>query len=256
MTTVVACLGGLLGLVVGSFLNVVAYRIPLGRSVVRPRSSCPACGHEIRAGDNVPVLSWLLLRGHCRDCGAAISLRYPLVEAGTAAAFVGLALLVGASWALPGYWWAAAAAIALTLTDLDHRRIPDRILVPGIIGAAAFLTLGSLLDGDPWALLRALAGGAAYFGVLLLVALVARGGFGFGDVKLGALLGLVLAHRSWSVLLVGAFAAFALGGLAGVVLLAARRVSRKDAIPFGPAMVAGAGLALALGDTIARWYLG
>ncbi len=256
MTTVLACLGGLLGLVVGSFLNVVAYRIPLARSVVRPRSSCPACGHEIRAGDNVPVLSWLLLRGHCRDCGAAISLRYPLVEVGTAAGFVGLALLVGTSWALPGYWWAAGAAIALTLTDLDYRRIPDRILVPGIIGAAAFLTLGSLLDGDPWGLLRALAGGAAYFGVLLLVALGARGGFGFGDVKLGALLGLVLAHRSWSVLLVGGFAAFALGGLAGVALLAARRVSRKDAIPFGPAMVAGAGLALALGDSFARWYLG
>lgn len=256
MTTALACLGGLLGLVVGSFLNVVAYRVPLARSVVRPRSSCPACGHEIRAGDNVPVLSWLLLRGHCRDCGSAISLRYPLVEAGTAAAFAALAVLVGASWALPGYWWAAAAAIALTLTDLDYRRIPDRILVPGIVGTSAFLTLGSFLDGDPWASLRGLAGGAAYFAVLLAVALAARGGFGFGDVKLGALLGLVLAHHSWSALLVGAFAAFALGGLAAVALLAARRVTRKSAIPFGPAMVAGAGLALALGDTVARWYLG
>ncbi len=256
VTTFLACLGGLLGLVVGSFLNVVTYRIPLGRSVVRPRSSCPACGHEIRAGDNVPVLSWLLLRGHCRDCGVAISLRYPLVEAGTAAALAGLALLVGASWALPGYWWAAGTAIALTLTDLDYRRIPDRILLPGIVGTAALLALGSFVEGDPWAVLRTLAGGAAYFGLLLLVALAARGGFGFGDVKLGFLLGLVLAHRSWSALLVGAFAAFALGGLAAVALLAARRVRRKDAIPFGPAMVAGAGLGLVLGDAVARWYLG
>jgi leader peptidase (prepilin peptidase)/N-methyltransferase len=256
VTTALACLGGLLGLVVGSFLNVVAYRVPLGRSVIRPRSACPACGHEVRAGDNVPVLSWLLLRGRCRDCGTAISVRYPLVETATAAAFAGLALLVGAAWVLPGYWWAAGAAIALTLTDLDCRRIPDRILVPGIVGAGVLLGLGSILEGDLWAVGRSLAGGAAYFGLLLLVALAARGGFGFGDVKLGFLLGLVLAHRSWAALLVGAFAAFALGGLVAVGLLAARRVRRKDAIPFGPVMVAGAALALVVGDTIARWYLG
>jgi leader peptidase (prepilin peptidase)/N-methyltransferase len=253
--TALACLGGLLGLVVGSFLNVLAYRIPRGQRVVRGHSSCPACGHEVRAGDNLPVLSWLFLRGRCRDCGTAISVRYPLVEVGTAAAFAGLALLVGKSWALPGYWWAAAAAIALTLTDLDHRRIPDRILVPGILGSGLLLMLGSMVDGDPWAILRGLAGGAAYFGLLLLVAVAARGGFGFGDVKLGFLLGLVLAYRSWAALLVGAFAAFALGGLAAVGLLAARRVGRKDAIPFGPAMTIGAALALACAGLIAHWYL-
>lgn len=256
VTIAVACLGGLLGLVAGSFLNVVAYRVPLGRSVIRPRSSCPACGHAIRAGDNLPVVSWLLLRARCRDCGAAISLRYPLVEAGTGAAFAGLALLVGASWALPGYWWATGAAITLTLTDLDHRRLPDRILLPGIIGAAVLLVAGSLLESDPWAILRALAGGAGYFALLLLVALAARGGFGFGDVKLGFLLGMVLAHRSWAALVVGAFAGFAVGGLVSLGLLAARRVGRKDAIPFGPAMVAGAALALVFADPIARWYLG
>lgn len=256
MTNMMAIVGGVLGLIAGSFLNVVAYRVPLGRSVIRPRSACPACGHEIRARDNLPLLSWLLLRGHCRDCGLAISVRYPLVEAGTGLAFAGLALVVGATWSLPGYWWAAATAIALTLTDLDHKRIPDRILLPGIIGTAVLLTAGSLGEGDPWAALRAVAGGAAYFALLLAIALVARGGFGFGDVKLGALLGMVLAHRSWGVLLVGVFAAFALGGLAGLVLLAARRVRRKDAIPFGPAMVAGAALALAAGEAIVRWYTG
>jgi leader peptidase (prepilin peptidase) / N-methyltransferase len=256
MTPMLVAAGVVAGLLVGSFVNVVAYRVPRGLSVVRPRSACPACGHEIRARDNLPVVSWVLLRGRCRDCGGPISRRYPLVETGTAAAFAGLAALVGATWMLPGYWWAAGAAIALTLTDLDYRRIPDRILVPGIVGSGVLLALGSLLEGDPWAILRALAGGAAYFGLLLLVALAARGGFGFGDVKLGLLLGLVLAHHSWSALLVGAFAAFALGGLAAVALLAARRVRRKDAIPFGPAMVAGAGLALAVGDAVARWYLG
>jgi len=251
-----ACLGGLLGLVVGSFVNVVAWRVPLGRSVVRPGSACPACGHPIRARDNVPLLSWLVLRGRCRDCGAAISLRYPLVEAGTAAVFVGLVLLVGVSWVLPGFWWAAATAIALTLTDLDHRRIPDRILGPGILGTVVLLALGSWGEGEWWPLGRGAAGGAAYFGLLLLIALLARGGFGFGDVKLGVLLGVVLGFRSWGVLVVGVFAAFAVGGLVSLGLLAARRVGRKDAIPFGPAMVAGAALALALGDALTRWYLG
>jgi leader peptidase (prepilin peptidase)/N-methyltransferase len=251
-----ACVGGLLGLVAGSLLNVVADRVPLGHRVIPPRATCPACGHAGRVGDQVPVLSWLLRRGRCRDCGAVISARYPLVETVTAAVFAGVVFLVGASWALPGLWWAAGAAIALTLTDLDHRRIPDRILVPGIAGAGVLLAAGAFLEGEPWAIVRGLAGGFAYFGLLLLVALAARGGFGFGDVKLGFLLGLVLAYRSWGTLIVGAFAAFALGGLVAVALLIARRVGRKDSIPFGPAMVAGAALALAFGEAVIRWYLG
>lgn len=252
----VAGAAALLGLITGSFLNVVADRVPAGRRVLPSGAACPACGREARAGDRMPVLSWLLRRGRCRDCGAVVSVRYPLVEAVTAAVFAGLVLLLGASWALPGFWWAAAAAIALTLTDLDHRRIPDRILVPGVIGAGVLLAGSAVLEGEPWAIVRGLAGGAAYFGLLLVVALAARGGFGFGDVKLGFLLGLILGYRSWGVLVVGAFAAFALGGLAAVALLITRRVGRKDAIPFGPAMVAGAALALAWGELIARWYLG
>jgi len=256
MTVIAACLGGLLGLAAGSFLNVVAERVPLGQPVTGRPSVCSGCGHRARVGDSLPVLSWLRLRGRCRDCGTAISARHPVVEAATAAAFAGLALLVGTTWALPGYWWAAGAAIALTLTDLDHRRIPDRILVPGIIGATVLLTLGSFADGDPWAMARAVGGGASYFGLLLLVAVAARGGFGFGDVKFAFLLGMVLAYRSWALLLVGVFGAFAVGGLASVVLLAARRVGRKDSIPFGPAMVAGAVLALAFGEAVIRWYVG
>jgi leader peptidase (prepilin peptidase)/N-methyltransferase len=256
MTAMLVGVGVVAGLAVGSFVNVIAYRVPRGFSVVRPGSACPACGHQIRARDNLPVVSWVLLRGRCRDCGARISLRYPLVEAGTAAIFAALALLVGAAWVLPAYWWLAATAIALTLTDLDFRRIPDRILFPGALVGSALLAAGSLLDGDPGALLRALGGGAGYFALLLVVALAARGGFGLGDVKLGFLLGVVLAHRSWAVLMVGAFSGFALGGLAAVALLVARRVGRKDAIPFGPAMVAGAGLALGVGERIAHWYLG
>jgi leader peptidase (prepilin peptidase)/N-methyltransferase len=256
MTPLPVIVGGLIGLIVGSFLNVVAYRVPRGLSVVRPRSACPGCGHEIRSRDNVPVVSWMLLRGRCRDCGSGISIRYPLVEAGTAAAFASLGLLLGTSWALPAYWCAAAVAITLTLTDLDVRRIPDRILMPGAAVTLVLLGAGAFADGEPMALLRAVGGGAAYFAVLLAVALAARGGFGFGDVKLGLLLGMVLAYRSWGVLAVGVFGAFAVGGLVALALLAARRAKRKDAIPFGPSMVAGAALALAWGDAVARWYLG
>ena len=256
MTGMLAIVGGVVGLIAGSFLNVVAYRVPRGLSVVRPRSACPGCGHEIRSRDNVPVVSWLVLRGRCRDCGSSISIRYPLVEAGTAAVFAGLALLLGASWALPGYWWAAAVGIALTLTDLDVRRIPDRILLPGALVTLILLGAGAFAGGEPMALLRAAGGGAGYFALLLAVALAARGGFGFGDVKLGLLLGMVLAYRSWGVLAVGVFGAFAVGGLVAMALLAARRAKRKDAIPFGPSMVAGAALALVWGEAIARWYLG
>ncbi|MBS1195983.1 MAG: Prepilin peptidase [Actinobacteria bacterium] len=256
MTGLLALIGGVVGLIVGSFLNVVAYRVPRGLSVIRPRSACPGCGHEIRSRDNIPLLSWILLRGRCRDCGSGISVRYPLVEAGTAAAFALLAWQVGESWALPGYWWAAGVAIALTLTDLDVKRIPDRILLPGALVTLALLTAGAFADGEPLAVVRGLAGGAAYFALLLAVALAARGGFGFGDVKLGILLGMTLAYRSWGVLAVGAFGAFAVGGLVALALLAARRVKRKDAIPFGPAMVAGAALALAWGEPIVRWYVG
>lgn len=256
MTGLLAAVGGVIGLIAGSFVNVVAYRVPRGLSVVRPRSACPRCGHEVRSRDNVPLVSWLLLRGRCRDCGGGISVRYPLVEGGTAAAFAALALQMGASWALPAYWWAAAVAIALTLTDLDVRRIPDRILLPGAVVTLLLLGVGGFADGEPMAVLRAVAGGAAYFAILLAVALAARGGFGFGDVKLGLLLGMVLTYRSWRVLAVGVFGAFAVGGLVALALLAARRAKRKDAIPFGPSMVAGAALALAWGEAIAGWYLG
>ncbi len=255
-TTMLAIIGGLFGLIVGSFLNVVAYRVPRGMSVVRPRSACPGCEAPIPARDNIPVVSWVLLRGKCRDCREPISARYPAVEAGTALTFASVAAIVGPRAVLPAYWWAAAVAIALTLTDLDLRRIPNRILYPGTAVAVVLVVAGSLIDGDGFAAARALGGAAAYFSLLFVIALAARGGFGFGDVKLAFLLGLMLAHLSWAVLAVGVFAGFFLGGAAALVLLVARRAARGDAIPFGPAMVGGAFLAVAVGERVATWYLG
>ena len=256
MTGLAVAGGAVLGLMIGSFLNVVVYRVPLGRSIASPPSACPSCGSRIRPYDNVPVVSWLLLRGKCRDCSAPISIRYPLVEAGTAGAFAGVALVVGVSWALPAYWTATATALALALVDFDHKRIPNAILFPGLAATWVLLVPGSLLDGDAWALARAAGGAAGYFGLLLVVAVAARGGFGFGDVKLALLLGTFLAHRSWEALIVGVFAGFVVGGVLGGALLLARRAGRRDTMPFGPAMVIGAAVALAWGTAIADWYLG
>ena len=254
MTGPLAALGVALGLVVGSFLNVVAHRVPLGRSVVAPPSACPACGHPIRPRDNVPVVSWLLLRGRCRDCGASISARYPLVEAITAALFAA-APLVAVPAAVPAFWLAAAAGVTLTLTDLDHKRIPNTILFPAIAAGTLLLGVAALVEGDAVPFLRALGGGATYFGVLFVVAVVARGGFGFGDVKLAFLLGEFAGWVSWASVVVAAFAAFIIGGVVAIALLVTGNADRTSAIPFGPAMIAGAAIALAWGDAIAGWYL-
>ena len=248
--------GGFVGLLIGSFVNVVAYRIPKGISVVTPPSACPACDHKIRVRHNIPVLGWLMLRGKCRDCGAKISVRYPVVEAVTGGAFAAAAALLGEAWVLPAFWWFCGVTIALALTDLDVKRIPNRILYPGTVVAALLLGGGAAFDGEFSLFGRGLVGGASYFLLLLLIALVARGGFGFGDVKLAALLGMFAAYRSWESLFVGVFAAFVIGGVLSIILLAARRVGRKDAIPFGPSMVLGAYVGIAAGRSIVSWYLG
>ncbi len=245
----------LLGFAVGSFANVVAYRVPLDRSVVSPGSACPSCDHPLAWRDNIPLLSWLILRGRCRHCSARISIRYPLVEAATAALFVAATLVIGALWVLPAYLWFVGVTVALTLTDLDHKLIPNRILFPSSAIGAVLLGIGAVIDGEVPSFGRALLGAAAYFTGLLVVALIAKGGFGFGDVKLAGLLGLFAAYLGWSELIVAIFLPFAVGGVVSILLLITGIKGRKDAIPFGPYMVTGAYLAIALGQQIADWYL-
>ena len=227
---------GLLGLVLGSFLNVVVWRVPRGESVVHPPSACPRCGHAVRARDNVPVLSWLLLRARCRDCGEPISARYPAVEAVTAVAFVGVLVWQGLGWSLPAFWYLAAVSIALALIDLDVRRLPNAIVLP------AYPLLGILLavSADWHDLARAAAGGLLLFSLFFLVALAAPGGMGFGDVKLAGVVGAMTAYLSWGAFMIGAFGGFLLGALAGVLLIAGRRAGRGSAVPFGPFMLLGA----------------
>lgn len=244
------------GLLIGSFLNVVAYRVPLGLSVIRPPSACPGCGHPIQGRDNIPVVSWLLLRRRCRHCSMPISARYPLVEATTAALFGATAALIGPVGVLPAHLWFVAVTVVLVLTDLDHHRIPNRILYPGTVVALVLLAGGVAVDGEWSEFLRGLAGGAAYFGFFLVLALLARGGFGFGDVKLAFLLGVFAAFQSWDSLFVAGFMAFVVGGLVAIVLLILRRAGRRDMIPFGPALVLGCWIGIAAGSSIAAWYLG
>ena len=244
------------GVLIGSFLNVVAHRIPAGVSIITPPSACPSCHTEIKARDNVPIVSWLLLRGRCRACGVAISARYPIVEAAGGVVFGAAAAIIGATWVLPAYLWFAGVTLVLAVIDLDVKRIPNRVLYPGSVVAVALLVVGGFIEGSRDGVVRAIAGGAAYFGGLLVVALAARGGFGMGDVKLSFLLGVFTAFRSWGSLAVAVFAAFVLGGLVAIGLLVAGRARRRDLIPFGPSLILGAWIAIAAGDAINAWYLG
>ncbi|WP_263118061.1 A24 family peptidase [Cellulomonas sp. RIT-PI-Y] len=247
-----------IGLAIGSFLNVVVHRVPRSESVV-PRSACPRCGRPIRGRDNIPVLSWLLLRGRCRDCRAPISRRYPLVEAGTGVCFGLVAWWTGASWLLPALLFLVAVSIALALIDLDVHRLPDVIVLPAVGVGLLLLALASWSPGDAsdWgALVRAVLGGLALFTCYLVLALIHPGGMGFGDVKLAGLLGLYLAWFGWPTLAVGAFAAFLAGGGWATGLLLTRRARKGSGIPFGPWMLLGAWVGIVAGRAVWSGYLG
>ena len=260
---------GALGAAVGSFINVVVYRVPAGRSVVRPPSACPACGKPVRWFDNIPVISWVALRGRCRDCAEPISRRYPIVEAVTALAFVGVTALfaermlsardpfetTGAVLALVAHLYLAAISIALTLIDLDTHRLPNVIVLPSYLVAIALLGTAALLTGDAESAATAAIGGASLFAVYFVLAFIAPHGMGMGDVKLAGVLGMYLGWAGWGAVAVGALGAFVLGGLVGLLLIIARRARRDTRIPFGPWMLAGAWLGIVAGEWIAEWYL-
>jgi len=251
-------MSAVLGLLVGSFLNVVVHRVPRGESVVSPPSACPRCGNPIRARHNVPVLGWLVLRGRCHDCDARISPRYPIVELLTALLFAAVTAELGADHRLtlaPALLYFTALGVALAAIDLDVHRLPNALVLPSYPVLAGLLVLAATLGHDPALLVRAAVGaaglGAAYFSI----ALAWPGGMGFGDVKFAGLVGAVLGALSYRVLLVGAGAAFLLGAGVGLVLIALRRHSRRSQVPFGPFMVAGSLLALFLGAPLADTYV-
>lgn len=245
---------GLLGLLIGSFLNVVIYRVPRDESIVRPGSHCPHCDASVRSWQNIPVVGWLLLRGRCASCAARISPRYPLVEALTAAMFVAVTVRFGLSALLPAYLYLTAIAIALAAIDFDVQRLPDSIVLPSyVVGAVLLLPAGAFTHDWP-AVVRGLLAMTGLFALYFALALAYPGGMGFGDVKLAGLIGLFLGWISWGSVVVATFGAFLLGGIVGVVLLLARRATRKSAIPFGPFMLAGAFIALFFAGTATSWY--
>lgn len=241
------------GLVVGSFMTVAVYRLPKGESVVRPRSRCPACGAEIGARDNVPVLSWLLLRGRCRRCGERISVEYPLLELATA----GLVVLAAVRYPNPWHDILVGGLLALmpsiALIDLRHQIIPNKLTYPATLASAPVIVLAWLI-GDAADPVKAVIGFLAFGGGIFLVASVS-GGMGFGDVKLAALIGLVLGSLGLRFVGVSAGATIVLGGVGGLLALTMGR-GMKSKIPYGPYLAAGAVVAGLWGDPLASWYIG
>ena len=216
------------GLAIGSFMTVVAARVPAGESVVRPRSKCPSCGAEIRNRDNVPVLSWLLLRGRCRDCGVRIPVRYPLLEVSTAAVIVGSFLVYDDLWIAFGVAAFLALMPVISVIDLEHRIIPNKIVYPALIAFPIYF-VGARLAGAPVDLTRMAIGFLAYGGALFVIALVSRG-MGMGDVKLAALIGIVLGSLDLGQVAVAAGAAIVLGGLGAILALLRGAGRRGDAV--------------------------
>jgi leader peptidase (prepilin peptidase)/N-methyltransferase len=247
---------GVLGLLVGSFLNVVIHRVPAGLSVVSPGSACPFCGQAVRPYDNIPVVSWLLLRGRCRDCSRPISVRYPMVELATAGLF-----------AITGWWfgWSAytgaalvamAAGVALLLIDLDHQRLPFPITFAAGGGVALALGLDAAVNGSapvPTALLSAGFWTAVYGGIWLATA---GRGMGVGDVALAPVLGLLLGWLGWGPSVVGLMGGFVIGAVVGVVLLVSMRAAGRSRVAHGPFLLSGAGLGLFAGESLWQTYLG
>jgi leader peptidase (prepilin peptidase)/N-methyltransferase len=257
MTVLVAVLCAVLGLIIGSFLNVVIYRVPRGESIVRPRSHCPHCDAPVRPRDEVPVLSWLVLRGRCRDCGGPISARYPIVEFLTGLLFAATAVrFAGEWWRLPAFLFFAGVGITLALIDIDTHRLPNVIVRPSYGVAAVLLGLAAVGEHSVGAAVRAGLAGLAYVAVYwLLWFAVAGKGIGFGDVRLAGLLGMFLGYLGWGVFGVGAIAAPLTGGAVATLLLVTGKVTRKTKIAYGPALIAGALIAVFAGAPIARVWL-
>jgi leader peptidase (prepilin peptidase)/N-methyltransferase len=258
----------LLGSIVGSFLNVVIHRVPRRASIVFPPSACPACGARIRAADNVPLLSFLLLRGKCRSCRTSISPRYPFVELLSALCSCGLFLLFGLSVPLMVYLPFTWALIALAFIDAEHQILPDRITYPGIVLSAAVPLLGGT-EGNAWGVLDPPTWGGWALGILLGAAipyvvgeayLLAQfrkpagervEGMGMGDVKMLAMVG---GFLGWQLLLLTILIGSVLGSVWGLSGVALSRYGMKQALPFGTFLAVGALLSLTAGPALLRWY--
>jgi leader peptidase (prepilin peptidase) / N-methyltransferase len=258
VTSLFAFWAFLLGLVVGSFLNVCIHRLPRGLSIVTPRSHCPQCGRFLRWYDNIPLVSYMLLRGRCRTCRKAIPFRYTLVEAVTAVLSVLVYAKFGVSWAYVLYFFLLTAPlICIAFIDLEHKIIPDMISLPGI---AAGVATTLVISGPPYsaALITSfggiLAGGGTLFAISWVYEKIRhQEGIGGGDVKLAAMIG---AFFGWKAVFLILLLSSLLGSIAGIFLMICLRRGSQASIPFGPFLSAGALVYLFVGNELVRWYLG
>jgi leader peptidase (prepilin peptidase) / N-methyltransferase len=243
-----AAFAGVMGATIGSFLNVVAYRLPRRESLVHPGSHCPSCGSPIKAYDNLPVFGWLLLRGRCRNCKTRISPRYPIIEALTAALAVAVVLTKHSASEVVLGLTLVAVLVPVALIDLEHRIIPNKITLPAAVAA---VVIGCALDlrGVPEQLIA----GAGAGGFLLFFALAYPRGMGMGDVKLAAVLGLFLGRSVAVAILAGVLLGTVVGAL--VMTRVGVEKGRKTAVPFGPFLAIGGVIGLLVGPTIVHWYL-
>ena len=249
-----ALVAALFGLLMGSFLNVVIHRVPQRLSVVSPRSACPGCGTTLAERDNVPVLSWLVLKGKCRTCAMRISPRYPLVELATAALFATAAIRLGADWALPAFCLFFGALLAIALIDLEHFIVPNRIVFPMLAVSVPLLALAALLQDDWGSLATGVIGALIASNGLLLINLINPRGMGMGDVKLALLLGLFLGWLGLGHVALGLFLGFLFGAVGGILLIALGIKTRKDPVPFAPFLAAGAMVAVLVGNALLDRY--
>jgi len=246
----------LFGLLVGSFTNVVIYRVPAGRSIAKPPSACPQCGARVRPLDNVPVISWLLLRGRCRDCKAPISARYPAVEALVGLVFAGIGWRFGISWTAAGEAALAAGLVALAFIDLDHMLLPRRVVYATLTLVAVAFVAGSV-TGSQWHRLAVAAISAVVpWALFFAINYVAPRALGFGDVRLALLIGFGLGWLGAAYAFLAFLVASVLGSVVGVALMAMGKAGRRTAVPFGTFLAAGAVVAALAGGPVVSWYLG
>lgn len=252
-----ATIAGMFGLAIGSFLNVVIYRVP-NKMSLNGRSHCPKCDSQIRAYDNIPVLSWLILGAKCRGCKQPISWRYPFIEALHTIAWVSIVIFFGPTipYLVPLLLFFASVSLALLMIDFDTLTLPNSIVYPTIIITYAYLAVYAAFTGAWGSLGQAGLASLALTGFYFLIYVLSRGrGLGFGDVKLALALGALLGWFGWGAVIIGTFSAFVIGGIPGAILMATGVLKRGKPIPFGPMLLIGAWVGIAFGEPLWNAYL-
>lgn len=244
----------LLGVAVGSFLNVVIYRVPRSISVVTPRSACPQCGISIRERDNIPIVSWIVLRGRCRNCKQAISVRYPLVELSSGILFALAADRFGFNWDLPAYLAFFAGILALAVIDLEHLKLPKKIVYVTFAFEASFFVLSSIISLSWHDLLIGAICATGWFAIFLFINLVSPRAMGFGDVRLAPALGLALGWLGVWTAFLGFFLANFIGALVGILLIATGKMKRNQQIPYGVFLAIGSVVVIFFGNPVILFF--